>query len=318
MVGEYVVALFGPTAVGKTAIAIAIAERLRARGESPVAVSADALQVYAGLELLTGAPSRLERARLEHRLVGFLLVDARFSVAEYAALAHAEIDALLAAGRRPLIVGGTGLYLRAAVAELDLRSAPAEGVRERLETRLAHAGVETLHAELARQAPWAAAAIDPRDRRRVVRGLELLESGGLEPPAGPSQLWTETTRHPTLLIALSMDRAALSARIDQRVEAIVAAGAVQEVRNAHAAGASETARQALGFAELLAGDVGALKRRTRAFSRRQVTWMRKLGGAHRLDVTGTSADAVAGAVLELIDAAERPTAAPGQMSLDGA
>src|ERR1700758_2776977 len=127
-----VIALFGPTGVGKTAVAIALADRLRARGEDSVAVSADALQVYEGLELLTGAATPVEQARLEHRLLSFLPVDATFSVGQYAQLAHAQIDELLAEGRRPIVVGGTGLYLRAALPELDLRPAPPDGGRERL------------------------------------------------------------------------------------------------------------------------------------------------------------------------------------------
>ena len=98
-------AIFGPTGVGKTALAVAVAERLRARGERPVAVSADALQVYQGLETLTGVPSLAERGGLEHRLVSILPVDARFSVGEYSELAHAEIDGLLAQGARPIVVG---------------------------------------------------------------------------------------------------------------------------------------------------------------------------------------------------------------------
>ncbi|MGH2841506.1 MAG: isopentenyl transferase family protein, partial [Solirubrobacteraceae bacterium] len=105
-----VLALFGPTAVGKTDVALALARRMRARGEHPVAVSADALQVYAGLEILTGVPDRAHRAALEHRLISFLPIDARFSVAQYAELAHAEIDGLLAEGAAPIVVGGTGLY----------------------------------------------------------------------------------------------------------------------------------------------------------------------------------------------------------------
>jgi tRNA dimethylallyltransferase len=177
-----VLALFGPTAVGKTDVAIALAERLRAHGERPVAVSADALQVYRGLELLTGVPDRAQRARLEHRLVSFLPVDARFSVAEYAALAHAEIDGLLAEGATPIVVGGTGLYLRAALAELALRPPPPAGARERWEAELLAHGPEALHAQLARAAPWAADTIGRRDRHRIVRALELLEQGALEPP----------------------------------------------------------------------------------------------------------------------------------------
>jgi tRNA dimethylallyltransferase len=132
-----IVALFGPTGVGKTDVAIALAELLRADGEDPVAVSADALQLYAGLEILTGAASAEERARLEHRLVGILPVTARATAGDYARRAHAEIDALIAAGRRPIVVGGTGLYLRAALAELDLRPPPDPALRSALAARLA-------------------------------------------------------------------------------------------------------------------------------------------------------------------------------------
>ncbi|HEX5899739.1 MAG TPA: tRNA (adenosine(37)-N6)-dimethylallyltransferase MiaA [Solirubrobacteraceae bacterium] len=288
-----VLAIFGPTGVGKTALALAVAERLRSRGERPVAVSADALQVYQGLETLTGVPSAAERVRLEHRLVSILPVDARFSVGEYAELAHAEIDALLAQRAFPIVVGGTGLYLRAALAQLDLRPAAPGEVRARWEAELAHRGPEALHAELARRAPWAGASVDPRDRSRIVRLLELDDLGELEPPTGPNQLWTSDTRHPTRLVGLVMDRDALYARIDARVDAMVAAGAAHEVRAAHAAGASETARKALGFDELLAGDVEAMKRRTRNLARRQLTWMRKLAGVEVIDATGREPGAMA-------------------------
>jgi len=292
-----VIALFGPTGVGKTAVALALADALRERGEDPVAVSADALQVYEGLELLTGAAGPAERARLEHRLISFLPLDASFSAGEYARLAHAEIDGLLADGRRPLVVGGTGLYLRAALTELTLRPPPPAGARERWSAELARRGAPALHAELAARAPWAAEGIDPGDRQRIVRALELLEAGELEPPAGPSELWSAETRHPTLLAGLTMEREALYARIEERVEAMVAAGAAAEVRRAHAAGASATARQALGFDELLRGDLDAMKRRTRNYARRQLTWMRKLAGVRLIDVTGREPAAVAGEIL---------------------
>ena len=286
-----VIALFGPTGVGKTAVAVALARRLRRRGERPVAVSADALQVYEGLEVLTGAPSPAERVELEHRLVGFLPVDATFSAGQYAALAHAEIDALLGDGARPIVVGGTGLYLRAALADLALAPAVAPEVRDRWMARLEAEGVGALHADLARRAPAAAARIDPHDRHRVVRALELHELGQLAEDRG--ELWTEATRHPTVLIGLVAERQALYRAIDERVEAMVRAGAVEEVRSAHAAGASATARGALGFQELLAGDVEAMKRRTRNYARRQLTWLRKLAGVRVIDVTGRPSGDVA-------------------------
>ena len=295
--GRGVLAVFGPTGVGKTALALALADRLREAGERPVAVSADALQVYRGLETLTGVPSAAERVRLEHRLVGVLPVDARFSVGQYAALAHVEIDALLAQGARPIVVGGTGLYLRAALADLALRPPPGDEVRARWERELAQRGPEALHAHLARRAPWAAAAIAPRDRSRIVRSLELLELGALQPSPGASELWTANTRHPTRLIGLVMERSFLYARIDARVDAMVAAGAPDEVRAAQAAGASATARKALGFEELLRGDVDAMKRRTRSFAKRQLTWMRKLAGVEVVDVTGRTPDDVAAELL---------------------
>jgi tRNA dimethylallyltransferase len=298
-----IIALFGPTGVGKTALAVAVAELLRARGEDPVAVSADALQVYAGLEILTGVASAAEQARLEHRLVSFLPLDATFSAGQYAQLAHAQIDELLAAGRRPIVVGGTGLYLRAALGELNLRPPPPEGVRERWTAELERVGSPALHRQLRERAAWAADALDPNDRQRIVRALELLDLGELphpgtgEPPEATSQLWSAELRRPTLLVGLTMERQALYAAIDARVEAMLAAGAREEVQRAYAGGASETARKALGFAELLAGDVEAMKRHTRNYAKRQLTWMRKLAGVQMIDATAREPLALAREIL---------------------
>jgi tRNA dimethylallyltransferase len=291
-----VIALFGPTGVGKTAVAIALARRLRAQGERPAAVSADALQVYAGLEVLTGAATVQEQAELEHRLLSFLPVTERFSAGRYAELAHREIDELIDAGRLPIVVGGTGLYLRAALAELSLAPPPRAGVRERWQAELERHGPAALHELLAARAPWAATEIAPGDRQRIVRALELLDAGELRPGrAGSeqSELWTEATRRPTLLVGLVMARDQLYAQIDARVDAMLADGAIEEVERADGAGASETARKALGFAELLAGDTEAMKRRTRNYARRQLTWMRKLPAVHEVDVTGRDPDDVA-------------------------
>jgi tRNA dimethylallyltransferase len=283
-----VLAVFGPTGVGKTAIAAALARRIRAAGGDPVAVSADALQVYRGLETLTGAATAEEQRELEHRLISIVPVTETFSVGRYARLAHTEIDALLAAGRTPIVVGGTGLYLRAALAELRLPPPAPPGVRERWMDELARRGAPALHAELVRRAPGQAARIAPNDRSRIVRALELTELDAPVRGQAESQLWTARTRHPTRLIGLIMDRETLYARIDARVDAMVAAGAAEEVRAADRGGASATARQALGFAELLAGDPAAMRQRTRQYAKRQLTWMRKLPGVELVDVTGRS------------------------------
>jgi tRNA dimethylallyltransferase len=293
-----VIALFGPTGVGKTEVAIALAERLRELGERPVAISADALQIYDGLQTLTGAATARQRAQLEHRLIGVVPVDQTFSAGRFAQLAHAEIDQALREQRRPIVVGGTGLYLRAALTTLGLAPPPDPRVRERWRQRMRELGPEPLHARLARDAPWAAEAIAPTDRQRIVRALELQEVGQLRRRDDASELWTTATRHPTLLVGLVMDRATLYERIDARVDAIVAAGAGDEVR-AVTADASETARRALGFEQLLAGDVEQMRRRTRQYARRQLTWMRKLPEIDVIDVTDRNADDVAAELLAL-------------------
>jgi tRNA dimethylallyltransferase len=297
----HTIALFGPTGVGKTALAIALAERLRARGENPLAVSADALQVYRGLETLTGAASAAEQEQLEHRLLSFVDPGESFSAGQFAARAHAEIDSALAGGRRPIVVGGTGLYLQAALTDLELRPAPDPEARRRIQAQLEAGGPEALHAELERRAPAAAAAIDPRDRTRVARALELLEMGEEPAPAGDdSRLWTARLRHPTLLCGLTMERAALYERIDARVDELVAAGAADEVRRAEQAGAGRTARAALGFEELLRGDVEAMKRRTRNYARRQLTWLRRLPDVHEIDLTGRDPRTAADEILHIL------------------
>jgi tRNA dimethylallyltransferase len=307
MGGADVIALFGPTGVGKTEVAIALADRLRELGERPVAISADALQVYDGLQTLTGAATASERARLEHRLIGVVPVHETFSAGRFADLAHAEIDQALRDRMRPIVVGGTGLYLRAALTTLSLPPPPDQRLRERWLRRMQELGPEALHAQLAHEAPWAAAAIAPTDRQRIVRALELQEMGELRRRDSDSELWTTTTRHPTLLAGLVMDRAALYERIDARVDAIVAAGATDEVRAA-ALDASVTARRALGFEQLLAGDIPGMKRRTRQYARRQLTWMRKLPKIDVIDVTGRDPGDVAAELLGLWASSGSPDA----------
>jgi tRNA dimethylallyltransferase len=285
-----VIAVFGPTGVGKTAVAIALAERLRERGEDPVAVSADALQVYEGLPILTGAATPSEQRKLEHRLIHFVPITSTFSAGAYAACAHHEIDTLLAQGRRPIVVGGTGLYLRAALADLDLRPPVPEPVRQRWAQD--PRPLAELHALLPEPTR---AGIEPTDRQRVLRALELIDAGHEPPPPAhaPSELWTAHTRRPTTLAALVMDRDELTKRIDARIDAMLEAGAREEVKRAHEAGASPTARKTLGFQQLLDDDVEAMRVRTRRYAKRQLTWLRKLPNTHLIDVTGRTPTDVA-------------------------
>jgi tRNA dimethylallyltransferase len=281
-----VVAIFGPTGAGKTAVAVELADALRGRGEDPVAISADALQVYRGLETLTGAASAEDRARLEHRLLSFVDPARTFSAGEFMPLAHAEIDGALAAGRRPIVIGGTGLYLRAALTELSLAPQPPPELRERWQREIEARGPAALHEELRERSPGAAATIEPTDRTRIVRSLELLEMGEEPPRTEVSELWSAATRRPTRLFGLVRDREDLYARIGARVDAMVAAGAVAEVERVLAAGVAHTARKALGFEELLSGDVDGMKRRTRNYAKRQLTWMRKLPDVTVVELTG--------------------------------
>jgi tRNA dimethylallyltransferase len=295
-----VLAIFGPTSVGKTGVAVVVAEQLRERGEDPVAISCDAIQVYGGLEVLSGAAAPDERERLEHRLLGIAKVGEEFSAGRFAELARAEIDQLLEARRRPIVVGGTGLYLRAALSELDLRPPVPEEVRRGVEEEIASAGPEAMHAQLD---PDLAAAIHPRDRKRIARTLEL-QRAGVEPPRPQGRggrLWTAELRHPTLLVGLTVDSEKLAERIDARVDTMLAAGAAEEAAAADRAGASRTARAAIGFEELLAGDAEAAKRAQRAYARRQLTWMRRMEGVEMIDRTGLSDRDVADRILELLD-----------------
>jgi tRNA dimethylallyltransferase len=291
-----ILALFGPTAVGKTGVAIAVADRLRERGEDPVAVNCDSIQVYRGLEVLSAAPDAEQQAQLEHRLLSFVDPGEEFSAGRYAELAHAEIDSLLAEGRRPLVVGGTGLYLRAALADLDLRPPVPPEIREEVEQDLARRGADALHSELD---PELAAGVDPHDRKRIARLTELSRAG-IEPARSSDKLWTAELRHPTLLVGLAMARGELGERIDSRVDEMVASAAADEARRAAAAGASRTARAALGFEDLLNGNPRAMKRAHRQYARRQLTWMRRMENVTVIDRTGREDVDVAAEIVELL------------------
>lgn len=280
---NHLVAIFGPTAVGKTEVAIALADELDARGVSSTAVSADAYQLYRGLEILSGAPTNEEVGRLAHELVGTHAVTEEMSAGRYAHEAHAAIDAVLAAGGVPIVVGGAGFYMQAALTNLDMRPALTAEQEEAAEERYGATETRELHRMLARADATAAEAIDPGDRYRTARALALLEAG-LEPSPGDS-FWQASLRAPSLLFGLTREREELYARIDARVDAMVAAGAADEISRAETADASSTARKIIGFEEIPAGRVDEMKQRTRRYAKRQLTWMRRVPDLRTIDLS---------------------------------
>ena len=285
-----VVAIFGPTASGKTAVAEAVADAIG--GE---VVSCDSMQAYRGLPILTSQPAR------PTRLVGVWPLDHEGSVGEFADLAHAAIDELLSSGRTPVLAGGTGLYLRAAIGELELPPKVAPDVRERAQRLHDRVGPERAHELLAARDPAAAAAIHPNDRRRVVRALELLDVGASLQPA-EAQLWSERARHPTVVFGLDVPRATLDERIRARAHAMLEAGVADEVRRALASPISSTASRALGLRELAelpeAEALETLVSRTQRYAAYQRKWMRRIPGLVSV-AADRPADEVADELLEV-------------------
>jgi tRNA dimethylallyltransferase len=270
-----VIAIFGPTASGKTAVADAVAARIPAE-----LVSADAMQVYEGLPILTNqAPS-------PSRLVAIWPLAQEASVGSYERLAHAAIDEILAAGRTPVVVGGTGLYLRAALSDMALPPPPAPGERERWEQLYDGEGAEAAHAALAARDPEAAAAVHPNDRRRIVRALELAAVGASLAPERDT-LWSDRTRHPTLIVGLDLPLPELERRIEARTGEMFQRGVEDEVRRALQGPVSATAEKALGLREIAElpreQALPALVARTRRYAAYQRKWMRRIPGIVMID-----------------------------------
>ena len=286
-----VIGIFGPTASGKSGVAEALGERIPSEP-----VSADAMQVYRGLPILTNQSSAT-------RLVGIWSLDQEASLGAYTPLAHAAIDEILAAGRTPIVVGGTGLYLRAALAELELPPPPEPGARERWQ-RVYDDDPGAAHERLGRLDPAAAAAVHANDRRRVVRALELAESGSSLAPE-TDRLWAEATRHPTVIVGLDVPKETLERRIEERTRAMFDAGVVEEVRRALAGRISSTARKTLGLDEVAAlpreEAIAAIVVRTRRYAAYQRKWMRRVPGLVMVD-----ADRPPGEIADDIVALARP------------
>lgn len=269
-----VIAVFGPTASGKSAVAETVAARLGTE-----VVSVDALQVYRGLPILTNRPARATR------LVAVRSPSEQMTVGEFAPLAHTEIDAVIAAHGVAVATGGTGLYLRAALTDLDLPPAVDTATLERVE-RAVDADAATAHARLGELDPAAALAVHPNDRQRLVRALALAESGGSLARA-VDRLWSAETRRPTFVVGLVLSPEQLELRIRERAERMFAAGVVDEVRRVLEQPLSRTVEKALGLEEIASLEPDeALERlvsRTRRYARYQQKWMRRIPGIVLVD-----------------------------------
>ena len=290
-----VIAVFGPTASGKTAIAEAVADALGTE-----VVSADAMQVYRGLPILTNQPSR------RTALVGIRELDEEMSVGVYATLAHEAIDELVARTGTAVVSGGTGLYLRAALADLNVPPAPGEGVRERVLAEV-ESDPAAAHARLATLDPRAAEAVHANDRRRLVRALELAEVGASLVP-DDDRLWASTTRHPSVIAGLEIPPEELERRIVARTEGMFELGVVAEVQAALATGVSRTAAKTLGIDEIATlSEDEARERiivRTRRYAAYQRKWMRRIPGLVTVRADRPPGE-VADAILEMARARQR-------------
>ncbi len=289
------IALVGPTATGKTALALALAERLRAVavrlrtaeesgdiGDCEV-VSADSRQIYRLMDIATAKPTPEERARLPHHLLDVVWPDESYTLAQYQADAVTAIGAIWGRGRLPLLVGGTGLYVRAVVDGLSIpQVAPAPELRAELEAEAQARGPDALHARLAALDPVAAARIDAANVRRVVRALEVCIVSG-QPFS--EQQGARPTPYRTLLLGLNMERQALYARADARIDAMMAAGLVAETEMlvARGYGWELPSMSSLGYREIgaylrgemtLAAAAERFKLDTHGYIRRQLTWFR--------------------------------------------
>jgi len=284
-----VIAVFGPTASGKTAVAEAIADRL-----GTDVVSCDALQVYRGLPILTNQPER------PTALVAIRELSEAMAVGAYAALAHDAIDERVANAGTAIVSGGTGLYLRAALADMRVPPPPGTGVRERVMSEV-ETDPTAAHERLHSLDPRSAASVHVNDARRLVRALELAEAGRSLVP-DDDRLWGSGTRHPTLIIGIDVPANELEQRIVARADAMFANGVVQEVRAALETGVSPTAAKALGLAEIASlSEADARERiiiRTRRYAAYQRKWMRRIPGLVSVDGT-RNPEEVADAVLEV-------------------
>lgn len=276
-----VIAVVGPTASGKTALSIAIAKAYG--GEI---VSADSMQIYKGMDIATAKPDLAERDGIPHHLMDFLNPEEPFSVSDYVRLANQAIDGIHSRGRIPVLVGGTGLYVDSLIENITFTETETDPLlREQLRLRAAEEGGESLLAELAEFDPSYAATLHPNNINRIIRGIEIYRTTGMTMSEHRVRSRQVPSRFFPCLIGLNYtDRKLLYQRIDQRVDLMVERGLLQEAQAVLRQDYLKTAVQAIGYKELkpyfagelsLAEALDNLKRQTRRYAKRQLTWFRK-------------------------------------------
>lgn len=299
------VAVVGPTASGKSSVALAVAGSL---GDVEL-VSVDSMQVYRGMDIGTAKPSTDERRRVPHHLVDLVDADEEFTVAEFQRAYRATVADIASRQRRALLVGGTGLYHRVAIDDLDLPSEWPE-IRERLRAEAVAGGLPSLFARLTAVDPEAAARMEPSNARRVIRALEVWEGSGRRFSSfGPGL--DAYPSSPVRQVGLRWERAVLATRIEERVHRMMSDGLLHEVESLASEGLSRTAAQALGYKELLAHLAGeasldeAIERtivRTRQFAVRQLRWFRRDPRIRWIDVEHDPVAEAAPLVAEVLNA----------------
>ncbi len=301
--------LTGPTACGKSAVALELAEQLSAeQGLAIEIVSLDSMTLYRRMNIGTAKPMAEECLRVPHHLFDVLEPSQEFSVAEYLVAAERVCREIIARGDTPLFVGGTGLYLRSLLRGVFEGPAANEELRQRLESEAALNGADALHRRLQQLDPNTAERLHPNDLRRVVRALEVVELTGQPMSSQHCEEPLPLDLRPTNVVWLSPPRDWLYSRINQRVELMLDAGWLDEVRSllAEPQPLSDTARQALGYKELiehlrgertLAESIELIQTRTRQFAKRQHTWFRNLEECRSLPITGDESPAEVAAIV---------------------
>lgn len=286
-----IVAIVGATGTGKSAASLALAERCAALGTPAEIINADAMQLYRGMDIGTAKLAPEERRGIPHHLLDVLDVTEEASVAAYQRDARAAIEEIRSRGRIPIVVGGSGLYLAALLTDFRFPGTdPA--IRARWEAVYAEQGLGALYDELHRRDPEAAVAIGPHNARRIIRALEVMELTG--EPVTVGQPGRATPWRPHLSLALEVERSALVARLDARVEAMWTQGLLDEVRALREQGLERgvTASRAIGYAQALGQLAGRVTEReaidetralTRRYARRQVSWFRRDTASERVD-----------------------------------